>query len=293
MVSNSTVVVADVTPSKCHELALKVEAIDRQAIVAPTVHDIRTFAPQISLEEAAQFLEQLPTERRLNFAGPSFLVRGVYHEYYLHIGEHGPARLYRATARHTQGIRKVSQDIGQQAAVHYAEENWAAELIPNNTHALEHALVVNPRDQATRELAVALSKDWPALESWPEPFSEAIDDAIIDLTPNRAAQDELDNGCPSRWGYYCALCGGGLSAERCTVCLIPLTPTRPWKSTEHPMPLKLVRWLESRGHVFETDPIVARVREHRLWCSQMACKQPSTVSEYYGKAQRSIHLEDE
>jgi hypothetical protein len=98
------------------------------------------------------------------------------------------------------------------------------------------------------------------------PISQAINDAIIDITGDWRVAETWDKEAPPSISC-CARCSAGLFTKGCQQCgiTVPFTGMLSFDRNPPPLPQKVVDFLVRQGHVFVTDPREAQRLEAAQW----------------------------
>jgi hypothetical protein len=249
----------------------------------PTPEAICSVAPQLTLQRAAQLIEEASTIGRVRFAGPPVAVQHTYQVYVLHKAEEG-LRLYRGCAYREAGLGAYtgSDDLGARDALLYAAQ-YANELLPQPPSCTVSVEFVEMVDGLLASyVGYGFACDYPPdmlAGMTCEPAGELLDDVIQVAVATPAELDELTLGAHVSWLHFCKKCGGGMSTTACVACNTQLPTARTgricWGGT---VPNKLVRVINRQYPTFFTiPPIIARAKEHLQWAYAQLDGVPSEI----------------
>ena len=159
-----------------------------------------------------------------------------------------------------------------QNAADFTRKNWADALVESKAKGFYAIDLYNPSKMMKRSyyptyiLSVffTTSADRLSIIHSKKPKSQALDDAIIDITDNRAVGLEIGFGHSRNLRTNCALDGAGLKRTSCSYCHRNFvheqvhTDTASWQT---PLPKKVADYLIQHSHKFEVDPKLARENE--------------------------------
>jgi len=158
-------------------------------------------------------------------------------------------------------------------AIEFAETNWGAELILDDWVSVVEFYVQDPTDLVNDRyhtnyprtkaiLYVTLKRNLnEIINDHSKPESELFDEAISQMTLDRAVWDEIRGGRGGFIKFNCVHCGAGFSPSFFTGCDHQLQDDRSMCSYGTPLSRKMVAFLRESGHEFVVDPEIAWKKE--------------------------------
>jgi hypothetical protein len=260
-------------------------------VTGPTVQDIRSVAPQLTVREAGSLLRAVKAGQRVYFAGPGLQLHGAIQVYF--IGGDKRTYLSRAFATRVKAsavavpknriiqprCQADGQWFGMEAAIDFAELCWGSELVWDTSQfdLIGNIMLPTGTDllqAVTWQRVVMLLNERP--DYWRSkplvdkgPFVAQLDAAITTVAVTPAEQEELlcaygiQDG--RAWVGYCGLCGGPLVGLGCEFCLTAFARTPCYMTGLHSALPPKIEAVLPKPRPFVSDPLEARKADYAKW----------------------------